>query len=174
MFLVKVVLKICSKFTGEHSCQSVTSIMLLCNFIEITLRYGCSPVNLLHTFRTSFTKTTSGWLLLKWEDDSPWIAKMFWISLVFLTKICSLYRDKSDSYYVEVIKSSDENVFNAFILKAAFLSSLENLPISCAKYCIQHKSCFKTLIGDFHDVRYQRSVSKPAKDRNLFAKEING
>ena len=35
------------------------------NFIEITLRYGCSPVNLLHIFRTPFPKSTSGWLLLK-------------------------------------------------------------------------------------------------------------
>ena len=34
------------------------------NFIEITLRHGCSPVNLLHIFRTPFFKTTSGWLLL--------------------------------------------------------------------------------------------------------------
>ena len=31
---------------------------------EITLRDGCSPVNLLHIFRTRFTKSTSGWLLL--------------------------------------------------------------------------------------------------------------
>ena len=35
------------------------------NFIEITLRLGCSPVNLLHLFKTSFPKNTSGWLLLK-------------------------------------------------------------------------------------------------------------
>ena len=34
------------------------------NFIEIALRYGCSPINLLHIFRTSFLKNTSGWLLL--------------------------------------------------------------------------------------------------------------
>ena len=34
------------------------------NFIEITLWHGCSPVNLLHNFRTPFTKNTSGWLLL--------------------------------------------------------------------------------------------------------------
>ena len=33
------------------------------NFIEITLRYGCSPVNLLHIFRTPFPKNTSKWLL---------------------------------------------------------------------------------------------------------------
>ena len=65
VFLGKGVLKICSKFTGEHPCRSVISIKLLCNFIEITLRHGCSPVNLLHIFRTPFSKNTSGRLLLK-------------------------------------------------------------------------------------------------------------
>ena len=34
------------------------------NFTEITLRYECSPVNLLHIFWTPFLKNTSGWLLL--------------------------------------------------------------------------------------------------------------
>ena len=34
------------------------------NFIEIALRHGCSPVNLLHILRTPFLKNTSGWLLL--------------------------------------------------------------------------------------------------------------
>ena len=60
----KSVLKICSKFTGEHPCRSAISIKLLCNFIEIALRHGCSPVNLLHIFRTPFPKNTSGRLLL--------------------------------------------------------------------------------------------------------------
>ena len=36
----------------------------LCNFIETTFRHGFSPANLLHIFRTSFLKNTSGWLLL--------------------------------------------------------------------------------------------------------------
>ena len=35
------------------------------NFIEIVLRHGCSPVNLLHIFRTPFYKNTSGWVLLR-------------------------------------------------------------------------------------------------------------
>ena len=61
----KSILKICRKFTGEHSCRSAIAIKLLCNFIEITLRHGCSPVNLLHVFRAPFLKNTSGWLLLK-------------------------------------------------------------------------------------------------------------
>ena len=34
------------------------------NFIEIALRHGCSPVNLLHIFRTPFPKNTTGVLVL--------------------------------------------------------------------------------------------------------------
>ena len=64
VFLRKGVVKICSKVTGKHPCRSVILIKLLCNFIEITLRHGFSPVNLLHTFRTTFPENTFGWLLL--------------------------------------------------------------------------------------------------------------
>ena len=84
MFLGKVVQKICSEFTGEHPCRNVISIKLrrttllnfatllnlhfgmgfLLNFIKITLRHGCSPVNLLHIFWTTFPKNTFGRLLL--------------------------------------------------------------------------------------------------------------
>ena len=68
VFLEKGVLKKCSKFTGEHPCRSAISIKLQSSFIEITLRHGCSPVNLLHVFRATFLKNTSGWLLLaKWK-----------------------------------------------------------------------------------------------------------
>ena len=54
VFLEKCVLKICSKVTGEHPCRSVMG----------EVRYGCSPVDLLHVFRTPFRKNTSGRLLL--------------------------------------------------------------------------------------------------------------
>ena len=39
-------------------------IKLQSNFIEITLRHGYSPLNLLHIFRTSFTRNASEWMLL--------------------------------------------------------------------------------------------------------------
>ena len=52
------------KCSGEHLCRSVTSIKLLSNFIEITLRHLFSLVNLQHIFRTSFPKNTSGGLHL--------------------------------------------------------------------------------------------------------------
>ena len=62
--LEKDILKIWSKYTGEHPCLSAISIKLLCNFTEIVLRHGCSPLNLLHIFGTPFPRNTSGWLLL--------------------------------------------------------------------------------------------------------------
>ena len=64
VFLGKGDLKICSKSTREHPCQSAILIQLQSNIIETTLRHGCSPVNLLHVFRTLFQKNRSGWLLL--------------------------------------------------------------------------------------------------------------
>ena len=42
---------------------------MLCNFIEITLSYGCSPVNLPHIFRSPFPKNTSGRLLLTFPGN---------------------------------------------------------------------------------------------------------
>ena len=43
----------------------IENSILQSNFIEITLPHECSPVNLLHIFRTLFLKNTSGRLLLK-------------------------------------------------------------------------------------------------------------
>ena len=59
MFLGKVVLKLCSKFTGEHPCRSPISVKIFCKFFEIALRHGRSPVNLRHIFRPPL----NGWFL---------------------------------------------------------------------------------------------------------------
>ena len=64
VFLWKGVLKTRIKFTREHPCRSATSIKLQNNFIEITLRHGCSPVNLLYILRTPFPKNTTEGLVL--------------------------------------------------------------------------------------------------------------
>ena len=55
--LSKGVLKICSKFTGEHPCWTH-------HIPAIILQHGWSLVNLLHIFTTPFPKNTSGGLLL--------------------------------------------------------------------------------------------------------------
>ena len=96
VFLRKGVLKICSRFTGEHPRRSVISIKLLClnllcNFIEITLRHGCSPVNLLHIFRTSFTKNTSGLLLLNQIKSEVAFFQVSW-KLAILIMLASIIR----------------------------------------------------------------------------------
>ena len=59
MFLRKSVLKIRSKFTGDHPCRSVISIKLL---IEIILRHMCSPVNLLNIFRAKPSQSEHLWM----------------------------------------------------------------------------------------------------------------
>ena len=51
--------------------KSVVSIKLLCNFIEITLQHGCSPVNLLHIFRTP----SEGWTPMEGCFWHCWISK---------------------------------------------------------------------------------------------------
>ena len=74
VFLGKGFLKKCSKFAGEHLCRSAISIKLQSNFIEIKLRHRCSPVNLLHIFRTAFLKSTSGGLHLSAVPIRPVIS----------------------------------------------------------------------------------------------------
>ena len=64
VFFEKGFLKICSKFTGEHPYRSTILMKLQSNFIDIVLRHGCSPVNLLHIFRTPSSRNTSARLLL--------------------------------------------------------------------------------------------------------------
>ena len=71
VFLGNSILKICSKFIGERPWQSVISIKLLYNFIEIALWYECSPAYLLHFFRTTFYKNTFRGLLL-YRFQSVW------------------------------------------------------------------------------------------------------
>ena len=62
---------------SSHSLHSVPrscipdfiNSLLKSHFIEITLRHGCYPVNLLHIFITSFLKNTSGWLLMNFKPS---------------------------------------------------------------------------------------------------------
>ena len=93
VFLEKDVLKIRSKFTGEQLCSPRRTPRRTPNFIEITLRHGCSPVNLLQIFRTSFTKNTSGWLLSQYLMGYEFIISIKKNQIIpFLNKI-SLSKD---------------------------------------------------------------------------------
>ena len=101
MFLGKGVPKICRKSTGVHSCLSVISIKLRKNFVEITLRYDCSPVNLLHIFRTPSVRISLDgcfWFLKYFETEQVtgekkgrekkiFLAWNFWATFLYLLKV---------------------------------------------------------------------------------------
>ena len=80
-------------------------VKLLCNFTEITLRRRYCPVSLLHIFRTSFPKNTSGGLLLRVLIGSIsynaqiklMIRSKFFIVVTSLTPIYFLFLFQSQS-----------------------------------------------------------------------------
>ena len=75
------------------------------NFIKMTVRHGCSSANLLHIFRTSFPKNTSGGLLLRVLIGSIsynaqiklMIRSKFFIVVTSLTPIYFLFLFQSQS-----------------------------------------------------------------------------
>ena len=93
-FLGKGVLEICCNLAGENPCRSVISIKLLCNFIKITLRHGCSHLNLLHIFRTPFHKNTFEWLLLKQGIIPCYAFQAFLLFSSTTNLVCSSHWEK--------------------------------------------------------------------------------
>ena len=96
VFLGNGVVKMWSKFKGEHVGRSVISIKLLCNFIEITLCHGCSPANFLHIAWTPFHKNTSGGLL----QDKRWT----W-HLVIIANNKRVFLENED-YFLQIFTNS--------------------------------------------------------------------
>ena len=91
----------CPKFTGNHPCRSAISIKFQRNFIEITRRHGCFPVNLLHIFRTTFPENTSGGLLL-----TSLRSITFYISILFYAKKFYIFSISGYSEFKCDIKSA--------------------------------------------------------------------
>ena len=65
--------KKCRSSLSEHPCRSVISISLRSNFTEISHRHWCSAVNVLHIFRTHFSKNISGGMLLQVKKNGTWL-----------------------------------------------------------------------------------------------------
>ena len=125
VFIEKGVLKICSKFSGEHPCRGAISIKLLCNFIEIALRHGCSPANLLHIFRTHFPDNTSGGLFLKRPDLIPNVTSY----------ICSTYFMKNTINYSKLFTS-----ISHFLLVSLSWQCCQSFLVFGFLECIKHSN----------------------------------
>ena len=122
---------------------------LLCNFIKIALRHGCSRVNLLHIFRTPFPKNTSGRLLV-YSTHSLCI--VIFIVLSVLIVHCLLKILKRFKEMCRQMKS-----FRCFIkwpLKSALFLDHELLTVKLNVFCFNlSASC---LVYDYLWNRKQR------------------
>ena len=109
----------------KHPCGSVISIKFLCNFIEISLRHGCSPVNLLHIFRTSFPKDTSRGLLLFILLSN----KLTTCVINYVQVILNLFFSKSK--LISVLGNLYRNILLEFIIS----SNKSRLFVQCKLWC---------------------------------------
>ena len=78
---------------------------MLSNFIEITLQHGCSPVNMLHIFRTASYKNTYEGLLVNYYKINSFIVVL---------------RGFLDSNGLTIIFKILEDVFSEHFSEAAF------------------------------------------------------
>ena len=89
--------------------------ILLCNFFEITLQHGCSPVNLLHIFRTPFLlehawTTASIHLYCEYRDTFRTLRNIN-VTVLFRKKICKQFLEKNSiirfclylCYYISIL-----------------------------------------------------------------------
>ena len=97
VFLRKGVLKICSKFTGEHPCRTAISIKLLCNLFKSYFGM-CVLLHICCIFQNNFSKedlwiAASGGVFKFMKNDHFLVSLAAWVLfLKFLgRKRSSLY-----------------------------------------------------------------------------------
>ena len=105
VLLGKGALKIYIKFTENTHAEvrSVISIKLLQNFIEITLRHGCSPVNQLHIFRIPFYRKTYGGLFLQAPNEN--VQEVYFTVAVCRNTFKTLYESVSKGTQSKSLRS---------------------------------------------------------------------
>ena len=123
VFLGEGVLKICTRF----KCQSVILMTLICSFIEITLRYENSPVNLLHIFRTSFPKNSSRWLLLSLLLIISYCKKLDKLFIKFTWKKINLFLFFWIIKTYLSIKQGNGSVYSAKVTRFRDITLIERL-----------------------------------------------
>ena len=88
LFLLWILPSQREKVLKKHPSRSVLrkrcSENLQSNFIEITLRHGCSPVNLLYISKTPFPKSTSDRLILVLQFNYFTVRNIFHIQILVI------------------------------------------------------------------------------------------
>ena len=121
MFFEKGVLKICSKFTGEHTCRSVISIKFICKFIEIALWHGRSPVE--EHIRTAASASSSqGGNVLFLAKEKKLLRYPYKIAKSVCMKYLTLARPRKLIAMNFTFLYSIKNAHNSSIAKKLFIS----------------------------------------------------
>ena len=109
-----------SRVSNKRQKQPCRGVLKKSNFIEITLRHGCSSVNLLHIFRAPFLKNTSGWLLLKRKN----LVYSFFMPFGWLQKCYKEILLKSCHSFFQIFQIDFKNIKNhCFLLQKYFCGS---------------------------------------------------
>ena len=134
MFLRKGVLKICSKFTGEHPCRSLISDHTSAWVFSCTF---------LHIFRTTFLKNTSGGCF--WGLNVRWvwqirisvagleILNQIRIHIIFLIWKLSAVLKKNAQLYIVLSQVLNKSIFStalSFMFTAVWFKEFVNLSVS--------------------------------------------
>ena len=98
VFPGKCVLKICSKFTGEHTCWSAISIKLDFNKVALQLYWNRTSAWVLLCKFAVYFQNTSGWLLLKVHELPRWLFSFFGILVAHFDHLLSDMVDYSPCY----------------------------------------------------------------------------
>ena len=141
MLIETGVLKICSKFTGEHPCPSVISIKFQSNFIEITFRHGCissdkCPRCLLNfeALRSAACTNIDTFLMYFFNivfATNHWQLTSLSPLIVFITNICFL-----DQILAGLFELSFCNIFPFyFFIGKIKLTYLFNIFVKSPLYC---------------------------------------
>ena len=80
--------KVFWKYTVNLQENTHAEVWFQKSCFQITFRHGCSPVNLLHIFRTSFPKNTSGWPLMKAVYQLRGTVKYVLLYFAFFVYVC--------------------------------------------------------------------------------------
>ena len=108
------------------------------NFIESALRHGCSPVNLMHIFRTFFPKNTSGRLLLQYVHCNCLFSSLcrhiFWNQPYLSNQIVFLPEQKIKTKFKYMSRTKRafkmrQEAFSSFLKSFHLLKIVSNLVV---------------------------------------------
>ena len=142
VFLVKRVLEICSKFTGEHPCRSVISIKLQSNLFEITLRHGFS-CKVAACFQNTFFQEH---LWVSASVNLRWLARLKFSKCDLSKVLVRKYRKKLllTTIFIE----------NTFFILVTMIISLEKVSCNVLFYALILLFCTKACV--ILKLRYER------------------